>query len=367
MRQIRVPAVFMRGGTSKGLFFRADDLPADTAERDAIFKAALGSPDRYGRQLDGMGGGTSSTSKVMIVSMSPDAGADVDYLFAQVPLDTGPVDYAGNCGNLTAAVGPFAVESGLVAVADGEVALRLRNLNTGKIILSRFTVEEGEPVQTGTVELPGLSQPGAPVLLEFLTPGGSRTAGLLPTGRAVDTLVPDKDASIPASLVDASNPMVFVDAASIGLTALPPAMAQLLDSQLLDRLERLRRLGGVRMELGEIPTDIPASIPRLMLLFPPGPGADIGAITLSMGKPHAAIPVTAALCLAAAARIPSSIPERLRRRRQDEVLRIATPAGIVEARAQVSWEGGKWHAASASILRTARRLMEGAVTIPAAR
>lgn len=365
MRQTRVPAVFMRGGTSKGLFFRAEDLPADTAGRDALFKAALGSPDRYGRQLDGLGGGTSSTSKVMIVSPSAEAGVDIDYLFAQVPVEDGPVDYAGNCGNLTAAVGPFAIDSGMVPVPDGEVTLRLRNLNTGKIVLSRFTVADGEAVQAGTVELPGLSQPGAPILLEFLAPGGSRTADLLPTGRAIDTLVPDQDAPVSASLVDAANPMVFIDAASIGLTALPPAMAQLLDGPLLDRLERLRRLGGVRMELGQTPIDIPASIPRLMLLFPPGPGADIGAITLSMGKPHAAIPVTAALCLAAAARIPSSIPERLRQRRQDEVLRIATPAGIVEARAQVSWQDGHWRAGSASILRTARRLMEGAITIPA--
>ena len=195
MSQIALPAVFMRGGTSKGLFFHHRDLPAERAEWDALFLAALGSPDPHGRQLDGMGGGISSLSKVVVVSPSARPGVDIDYLFGQVAVDRALVDYGSNCGNLSAAVGPFAVDEGLVQAADGEAALTLHNCNLDQTIETRFAVANGRAVVEGRAVLDGVSGQGAPIRLSFLEPGGSVTGRLLPTGHAHDVL------DVPGALV----------------------------------------------------------------------------------------------------------------------------------------------------------------------
>ncbi len=216
MDQISVPAVFMRGGTSKGLFFRAEDLPADRAARDRFFLAALGSPDPHGRQLDGMGGGVSSLSKAMAVWRSAREGVDVDYEFAQVAVGDAYVDYGSNCGNLSSAVGVFAVEAGLVDVADGAAVVRMFNVNTGKRVDCAFEVSGGHARATGDCAVAGVAGTGAPIRLDFLAPGGAGTGRLLPTGAPVDRLALPDGTAVDASIVDAGNLCVFVRAADFG-------------------------------------------------------------------------------------------------------------------------------------------------------
>ncbi len=212
MAQQRIHAVFMRGGTSKAVMFHARDLPA---ERDAwapIFRSAIGANDPSGRQLDGMGGGVSSLSKVCVIGPPSRADADVDFTFAQIGVTNDTVDYAGNCGNMSSAIGPFAIDEGLVPKPiDGHAVVRIHNTNTSKIIVARFDVEQGEAAVDGAMTLDGVAGTGAPIRLEFMAPGGARTGKLLPTGRAVDTLDIPGLGRIEASLVDAANPCVFVD------------------------------------------------------------------------------------------------------------------------------------------------------------
>jgi 2-methylaconitate isomerase len=378
-RQRRIPAVFMRGGTSKGIFFCAEDLPADRDLWDAVFAAALGSPDPYGRQLDGLGGGVSSLSKVMIVERptgAESALADVVYTFVQVPVGGGPLDYSGNCGNLTAAVGPFAVDCGLITAADGELTVRLLNRNTGKIVRSRFRVVDGEAAVLGRTVIPGVAGQGAPVFLDFDAPAGAVTGALLPTGSPTDTLVLDHGRSITVSCVDASNPVVFVEGAQLGLKQIPTVASLQADSDLMTLLDRVRRLGGVRMRLAQSPGRVALSAPKIALLFAPSdvPGMALGglsaasmdilAIALSMEKVHAALPVTTALCLAVAACVPGTVPARLARRREGQWMRIGNPAGVLVTEAHVTWRDGHWTVQSAGLVRTARRLMEGHVCIP---
>ena len=220
----RIRAAFVRGGTSKGLVFRQEDLPEDRSAWDALFLRAMGSPDEYGRQLDGMGGGISSLSKVCVVGPPTHPDADVDYLFAQVQVDRASVDYGGNCGNMSSAIGPFAVDEGLVdAPADGPARVRIHNVNTGKLIAATFEVRGGRSVEAGDYAIKGVSGTGAPLRLDFLDPGGAATGSLLPTGRVVDTVDAGVSGPVDASFVDAANPCVFVRARDVGVrgTELP--------------------------------------------------------------------------------------------------------------------------------------------------
>ena len=212
MAQSRVRAVYMRGGTSRCLAFHDRDLPPAGPARDHVLLAALGSPDPYGRQLDGLGGGISSLSKAFVVGPPTHPDAQVDYTFAQVEIDRAKVDYTGNCGNCSSAVGPFAIDERLVPSADGETAVRIHNTNTKKIIVAHVPVRDGEAAVEGDFELPGVAGRGARIALDFVEPGGARTGQLLPTGRAVDAVE-----GVSASLVDATNPVVFVRAKDLGL------------------------------------------------------------------------------------------------------------------------------------------------------
>ena len=242
MSQIALPAVFLRGGTSKGLFFHRRDLPAERADWDALFLAALGSPDPHGRQLDGMGGGISSLSKVVVVSPSARPGVDIDYLFGQVAVDRAQVDYRSNCGNLTAAVGPFAVDEGLVGpAAEGEAALTLRNDNLDQRIETRFAVRGGRAVVAGETVLDGVAGRGAAIRLSFLEPGGAVTGRLLPTGHARDTLDVPGTGPIPATMIDASTALVCVRAEALGLSGVEAPDAIEGDPALTARLEAIRR------------------------------------------------------------------------------------------------------------------------------
>ena len=371
----RLRAVFMRGGTSRGIMLRAEDLPAERALWDGVFLAAMGSPDPSGRQLDGMGGGVSSLSKVCVVGPPSRPDADVDYTFAQVGVREAAVDYGGNCGNMSSAVGPFAVEEGFVATPrNGDATVRIHNTNTGKIIVARFPVVGGALAATGDLEIDGVEGRGAPIRLEFLEPGGARTGKLLPSDAACDLLEIPGFGRIEASLVDAANPVVFVAAADLGKggTELPDELEA--DGELLVRMEAIRRAGAVRM--GVAP-DLEAagrsrSVPQVAMVSAPqdaptlsgrlaADDIDILVRVMSVGQPHRATPITGAICLAVAARVPGSIPHRLSRP-SNAPLRIGHPSGstLVDA-AVTTGPDGDLVAAYGAVYRTARRLFEGSV------
>jgi 2-methylaconitate isomerase len=375
MRNMRLRAAFMRGGTSKAVIFRRKDLPTDPRLWDAIFLQVIGSPDPNGRQLDGMGGGISSLSKVCVVGPPSRLDADVDYTFAQVALTEALVDYSGNCGNMSAAVGPFAVEDGIVqAPQDGEAVVRIHNTNTSKIIVSRFPVVGGALAAGGDFEIDGVAGKAAPIRLEFLDPGGAKTGVLLPTGAGRnDILTPDR---IAVSCVDAANPCVFVTAQDLGKSGIELPDELETDAVFLDRMESIRRAASVCMGLAP---DLGAaarmaSIPKVAMVC--GPQAaptlsgrsvsashvDICIRMISVGQPHRAVPITGAVCLAVAARVPGTIPHHLCRASSGPI-RIGHPSGttVVDAAVADDAAGGAMRAEYGAVYRSARRLFEGSV------
>ena len=374
MSQIALSAVFMRGGTSKGLFFHRRDLPAARSEWDALFLAALGSPDPHGRQLDGMGGGISSLSKVVVVSPSERPGVDLDYLFGQVAVERARVDYRSNCGNLSAAVGPFAVDEGLVQAAEGEAALTLHNDNLGQTIEAHFAVAKGRAVVEGETVLDGVAGRGAPIHLSFLEPGGAVTGRLLPSGHARDVLDVPGVGEIEATLIDASTALVIVRADALGLSGveLPDAIES--DPTLAARLEAIRRAAAAAMGLAP-ETD---NIPKVGFVAPPadaptlsGTGlkadsVDLTARAVSMGRPHRALPLTAALAFAAAARIPGTLAAEAARPGTGNPVRLGHPSGVAEVAVDLA-AADPPRLARLTVTRTARRLMEGRVLVPANR
>ena len=378
MDQAFIPAIFMRGGSSKGVFFHARDLPAERAARDAIFLSVLGSPDPYGRQLDGMGGGISSLSKAVIIGPPTHPDADVDYLFAQVAVDKPVVDWSSNCGNLSSAVGPFAVDEGLVRVADGEALVRIHQVNTKRIIHARFPVRGGKAVTAGDFAMAGVSGSGARIRLDFLAPGGGATGRLLPTGNPQDTLHHEGRAYA-LSLIDAANACVFLDARDLGLTGTESPDAIEADPARMALFDALRRKAGVMMGLAATPEAVGLALPKIAVVAPPAAyhaldGAaftadthDIAVRMISMERAHRAVPLTGAMCLGVASRIPGSVPHQLAGppARADET-RVANPSGILSVGAEVREAAAGWHAESAVVYRTARRLMQGAVAVPAA-
>ena len=347
----RIPCVYMRGGTSRGLVFKASDLPADRAEWDAIFLAAMGVPDPAGRNLDGMGGGLSSLNKVCVVGPPSRRDADVDYTFAQCAVEEAKVEYGGNCGNMSSAIGPFAVEEGLVPCPpDGEAVVRIHNTNTQRIIIARFPVKGGALAASGDLAIDGVAGTAAPIRLEFLEPGGAKTGKLLPTGNAVELLK-----GIAASCVDAANPCVFVLAEALGKTGNETPQDLEADPQFLARMAAIREAGA---QLMGIPGS--ASVPLVAMVSTGGEGADIQVRMISMGQPHRATPITGAICLALAARIPGSLPHRLCAAREGPI-RIAHPSGVTMVDAALNAAG---EAEYGAVFRTARRLFEGAVVVP---
>jgi 2-methylaconitate cis-trans-isomerase PrpF len=365
MSQRKVRAVYMRGGTSRCLVFHEADLPAPGPDRDAILSAALGSPDPYGRQLDGLGGGISSLSKACIIGPSSHPDADVDYTFAQVDVKSRTVDYAGNCGNCSSAVGPFAIDEGIVGARDGEMRVRIHNTNTKKIILARVPVRGGEAEVAGDFELAGVAGRGARIALEFLEPGGAGTGRLLPTGRARETID-----GAEVSLVDATNPFVWIRAADLGLSATETPQAIDADRPLMDRLEAIRVEAARRMG---IPGS--AAVPKVGVVAPPAAytaldgvaypadASDLLARVISMGNCHRAVPLTAAMCLAVSARVSGTVVAGCVASREGDV-RIGQPSGVLPVAASVVARGGEPWAEGVTVYRTARRLMEGFIRIP---
>ncbi len=381
MRQVMLRAVFMRGGTSNAIMLREADLPEERELWAPIFLAAMGSPDPNGRQLDGMGGGLSSLSKVCVIGPPSRPDADVDFTFAQVSVKDAAVDYSGNCGNMSSAVGPFAVDEGLVPAGGDEAVVRIHNTNTNKIIVSRFALDDGLAAVDGDFKLPGVAGTGAPIRLEFLDPGGSGTGKLLPTGAPAEVLEAPGLDRITASLVDAASPCVFVPADALGASC--TEMPDALDTPgLLDGLEAIRRAASVRMGIARTPNEaarIPG-VPRVALVSGPQAAKTLSGETLapndmdltvrmiSMGQPHRAVPLTGALCLAVASRIEGTVVNAVARApaSPEDDVRIAQPSGLTVVGARVRKEK-EWIAESAVVYRTARRLMEGSVLVRASK
>jgi 2-methylaconitate cis-trans-isomerase PrpF len=377
MAQHRIRAAFMRGGTSKAIVFRREDLPEDRSQWDPIFLAVMGSPDANGRQLDGMGGGLSSLSKVCVVGSPSRPDADVDYTFAQVSIKDALVDYSGNCGNMSAAIGPFAIDDGLLpAPSDGDVAVRIHNTNTGRVIVSRFEAISGMARTDGSLALDGVSGSGAPIRLEFLEPGGGHTGALLPTGAARDVLDVPGVGRIEVSMVDAANPCVFVHASALGKSGTESPDEIDADPACLKALEEIRRTAAIAMGIAadrEAAGALPAT-PRVAMISGPqaattlsGRRLSAGEMSLtvrmlSMGQPHRAVPVTGATCLAIASRIEGSIPHALVGSSESGIA-IAHPSGLIVVDAEVSGadDPKAAHARHGAVYRTARRLFDGFV------
>ena len=369
-----IPAVYMRGGTSRALIFRRDQLPEDQKLWDEIFLAALGSPDPYGRQLNGMGGGTSSLSKVAVVGPSGRSDADVDYTFVQVSVTESKVDYKGNCGNISSAIGPYAIEQGWCRGAGNHASVRIYNTNTQKIIHSHFPLSNDKPEYQGELSIPGVAGTGAPIRLEFLSPGGATTGQLLPTGRVRDVLKISELGEIEVSLIDAANACVFVNAKTVGLqgTELPAEFEA--HPEWLEKLDLIRRHASVAMGIAQDLEHAKSfiAIPYVGIIshaqgFQPlgekymeASAMDFSMRVIAGGQPHKALPLTVSLCAAVASQIKGSVVANAVTGELQDV-RIGMPSGVLTLSAKVENENGTWKVHSGSFYRTARMLFEGRV------
>ena len=359
------------------MIFHQRDLPA-RGEWDRLFLAAMGSPDPYGRQLNGMGGGISSLSKVCIIAPSARNDADVDYTFAQVQIREARVEYRANCGNMSAAIGPFSVDEGLVRAKGATATVRIYNTNTQKLIHAMFPLRDGRARYDGDLVIPGVAGSGAPVRLDFISPGGATTGKLLPTGKPVDMLDVPGVGKLAASMVDAANAGVFLRATDLGLigTELPEQLDA--NTDLLARLQAIRQCAAVAMGIAR-DLDEARSIPGVPMIGFVAPSADAPTLTgesiakadvdltarfLSNGQPHRALPLTASLCTGVAARITGTlVADALAPGAQNrDAIRIGMPSGILAVGASVEQTGpGTWVAQRGSFFRTTRRLFDGRI------
>ncbi|MPS36906.1 MAG: 2-methylaconitate cis-trans isomerase PrpF [Stenotrophomonas sp.] len=386
--QLRIPATYMRGGTSKGVFFRLQDLP-EAAQvpgpaRDALLMRVIGSPDPYGKQTDGMGGATSSTSKCVIIAPASVPDHDVDYLYGQVSIDSAFVDWSGNCGNLSTAVGPFAIANGFVPAAriprDGTVAVRVWQANIGKTIIVHVPVRDGQVQETGDFELDGVTFPAAEIVLEFIDPSDDEGEGgsMFPTGNLVDELDVPGVGALKVTMITAGIPTVFVDAAAIGYdgTELQPAINE--DKAALARLEAIRVAGALRMGLIRAPEEAATRqhTPKVAFVAPArdyvassgkhiaAADIDLNVRALSMGKLHHAMMGTASVAIATAAAVPGTLVNLAAGGGQREAVRFGHPSGTLRVGAAVARVDGQWTVTKAVMSRSARVLMEGAVRVP---
>jgi hypothetical protein len=387
--QIKVPATYMRGGTSKGVFFRLQDLP-EAAQvpgkaRDALLLRVIGSPDPYGKQIDGMGGATSSTSKTVILSASTRADHDVDYLFGQVSIDKAFVDWSGNCGNLSAAVGAFAISGGLVDPArvprDGVAVVRIWQANIGKTIIAHIPMTDGEVQETGDFELDGVTFPAAEVQLEFMDPAAEEEGAggsMFPTGRLVDDLEVPGIGTLKATMINAGIPTIFINADAIGYDGTELQDAINGDAAALAKFETIRAYGALRMglikDLSEAATR--QHTPKVAFVAQPasytassGKQVQAGDIdllvrALSMGKLHHAMMGTAAVAIGTAAAIPGTLVNLAAGGGQREAVRFGHPSGTLRVGALATQENGEWTVKKAIMSRSARVLMEGWVRVP---
>ncbi|MEM5438694.1 2-methylaconitate cis-trans isomerase PrpF [Paraburkholderia diazotrophica] len=387
--QIRIPATYMRGGTSKGVFFRLKDLPEAAqvpgAARDALLLRVIGSPDPYGKQIDGMGGATSSTSKTVIVAKSSRPDHDVDYLFGQVSIDKAFVDWSGNCGNLSAAVGPFSISGGLIdpdRVPDNGIAIvRIWQANIGKTIIAHVPMTNGAVQETGDFELDGVTFPAAEVQLEFMDPAAEEEGAegaMFPTGNVVDDLDVPGVGTLKATMINAGIPTIFVNADAIGYTGTELQDAINSDDAALKKFETIRAHGALRMGLIKSLDEIAKRqhTPKVAFVARPtgytassGKRVEAGDVDLlvramSMGKLHHAMMGTAAVAIATAAAIPGTLVNLAAGGGERNAVRFGHPSGTLRVGAQASQANGEWTVKKAVMSRSARVLMEGWVRVP---
>lgn len=364
MSTISIPATFMRGGTSKALMIKAEHLPADKAQWTDLLCSVMGSPDEFGRQLNGMGGGVSSLSKVCVIAKSERPDADVDFTFVQVMVHERALDMSGNCGNMLSAVGPFAIDEG-IAKADGDEAfVRIFNTNTKKIIHSRFPIKNGRSVYEGDLQIPGVSGAGAAIRLDFIDPAGATTGSFLPTGSVIDVLTLADGQQIQASLFDVANACVIVRASDVGLTGgeSPEEIAARKDILLM--LSEIRLAGSLAMKISQTREEAMSKgqVPFVALLSSANTkDMDFNARVISAGQPHKALPLTITLCLAVAAKTKGSIAFELMSSQEHEQVRIGMPSGILTAGAVIEEDKGAITPLSGAFFRTARKLFKGDV------
>jgi 2-methylaconitate cis-trans-isomerase PrpF len=370
----------MRGGTSRAVFFKEGDLaPYDRRIREFIVLAALGSPDPYGRQIDGLGGGISSLSKVAIIERGDASDTDVLFTFAQVDVERPIVDFMGTCGNISAAVGAFAIDEGMVPAVEPVTAVRVLATNTGKRYIAYIPVRHGQAETEGDYTIDGVPGPGARIALEFLDPGGSLGGYVLPTGHAAETLILESGTHVTVSVVDAAAPMVFVRADDLGANATDCPQALDAARSLQELLEEIRSQAAVLLGLAEnvkYAREQVKAIPKIAMVAPPSQyrttkatliGADqvdLVARMVSMGKTHRTFAGTSSMCLAVAAAVPGTVVNAVARQAMPERVRIGHPAGIVEVGAKVQPHGDDWRVESVTTQRTARRIMDGVIYVP---
>jgi probable AcnD-accessory protein PrpF len=389
--QLRIPATYMRGGTSKGVFFRLQDLPEAAqvpgAARDALLMRVIGSPDPYAKHTDGMGGATSSTSKCVIISKASVPEHDVDYLYGQVSIDTAFVDWSGNCGNLSSAVGPFAIANGLIDPArvprDGICTVRIWQANIGKTIVAHVPVSNGEVQETGDFELDGVTFPAAEIVLEFIDPAdegeGDGGGAMFPTGQLIDDLDVPGVGTLKATMINAGIPTVFVNAADIGYTGSELQDAINGDAKALAMFEAIRAHGAVRMGLIKDVADAAKRqhTPKVAFVAPAADYAassgkqvkaadiDLRVRALSMGKLHHAMMGTASVAIATAAAVPGTLVNAASGGGTRSVVTFGHPSGTLRVGADVQQVNGQWTVTKAVMSRSARVLMEGQVRVPA--
>jgi 2-methylaconitate isomerase len=388
--QIKIPATYMRGGTSKGVFFNFTDLP-NAAQmpgpiRDAMLLRVIGSPDPYGKQIDGMGNGSSSTSKTVILSKSTRAEHDVDYLFGQVAIDRPFVDWSGNCGNLTAAVGPFAIRNGFIDASriptNGLVTVRIWQVNIGKTIISHVPIVNGEVQETGDFELDGVTFPAAEIRLEFLDPAAEEEDGagsaMFPTGNLIDTLEVPGHGPLQATMINAGIPTIFINASDIGYQGTELQDQINSDAKALAMFEAIRAHGAMRMGLIKDITEaaVRQHTPKIAFLAPPkdyvtSSGKNIAAAdfdvlvrAMSMGKLHHAMMGTASVAIATAAAVPGTLVNLAAGGIAREAVRFGHPSGTLRVGAQAQLIDGQWTVTKAIMSRSARILMQGDVFVP---
>jgi len=383
--QIKIPATYMRGGTSKGVFFRLEDLPEAARipgeARDRLLMRVIGSPDPYGKHTDGMGGATSSTSKTVILSRSDRPDHDVDYLFGQVAIDKAFVDWSGNCGNLSAAVGPFAIAAGLVNAEripeNGVAVVRIWQKNIEKTIVAHVPMTDGQVQETGDFELDGVTFPAAEIMVEFIRPVDPSDA-MFPTGNLIDDLEVPGIGTLKATLINAGIPTVFLNAADIGYTGTELQEAINGDPAALERFETIRAHGAIRMGLIRSVDEAATRqhTPKVAFVAPPADyiassgkqiranDIDLNVRALSMGKLHHAMMGTAAVAIGTAAAIPGTLVNLAAGGGERESITFGHPSGTLKVGAAASEQDGNWVVEKVVMSRSARVLMEGAVRIP---
>ena len=385
--QIRIPAIYLRGGTSKGTFFRLQDMPASTqvpgAARDRLFQRVVGSPDPYAAHIDGMGGATSSTSKCVILSTSTRPDHDVDYLYGQVSIDKAFVDWSGNCGNLSAAVGPCAIAMGLVDAVripqDGVAVIRIWQANIQKTIIAHVPITAGQVQETGDFELDGVTFPAAEIAVEFMDPAEEGDGGaMFPTGNLVDDLEVPGVGTFKATMINAGIPTVFVNAADIGYTGKELREAINTDPAALARFEAMRVAGALRMGLIKDPAEAATRqhTPKIAFVAPPqdyqassgktvtAKDVDLLVRALSMGKLHHAMMGTAAVAIGTAAAVPGTLVNLAAGGGDRTSVRFGHPSGTLRVGAEAAQVNGEWQVKKAIMSRSARILMEGWVRVP---